>query len=514
MSQSLSQLSIFLGHHAPVLPIVIPLSGGAILIGLHRWLGPRLQRLLGLAFCVLLTVICGWLMSRGFGEAGQMAAAQGHERTWAFAPTQLGAWPAPFSIVLAMDPLALIMVSLSSVIGVLAMLSSRSATGQGPYFAALIQFQLMGIHGAFLTADMFNLFVFFEVLLIASYGLLLHGGGRARLTHGIHYITLNLTGSALFLIGASLIYGVTGTLNMADIGLRLGALPVNDERLAHAALLVLMLVFVMKAAALPLNFWLPGTYAAAAPACAAVFALLTKVGLVSVLRLDTIITGPWSGSSFMLLDHWLLGMGLAGLVFAQLGLLASRDLGVMVGFCILGSSSSVLAAFGFGSQAQHGAAIFYMLQSTLAASVMFLLVPMVREHAPDLRVGAAFFLAAIFICSVPPSPGFIAKLALLQGAMEVGGSAGYGYAGLLISYGLIGMICFARLGSVMFWKPMGAGVVQRASSGAVSLQGMPAICLGLALLAAITVQAGSVFSWAQDAAAMLAQPPVIAGEER
>jgi multicomponent K+:H+ antiporter subunit D len=153
----------------------------------------------------------------------------------------------------------------------------------------MFQFQLLGLNGAFLTGDLFNLFVFFEVLLIASYGLMLHGQGAARLKAGVHYVVVNIVGSALFLIAMGLLYGLTGTLNLADMALRVAALPPADQGLLRAAALLLVTVFALKAAIVPLHLWLPRTYAFTAPAVAALFAILTKVGVYAILRVVPLV---------------------------------------------------------------------------------------------------------------------------------------------------------------------------------------------------------------------------------
>jgi multicomponent K+:H+ antiporter subunit D len=145
----------------------------------------------------------------------------------------------------------------------------------------------MGLYGAFLTADLFNLFVFFEVLLAASYGLLLHGSGRARVRRGLHYIAINLFASSLFLIGAAMIYGVTGTLNMADLALKIPLVPEADRGLLHAGAAILAMAFLAKAGMWPLNFWLVPAYSSASAPVAAMFAIMTKVGVYTVLRLWT-----------------------------------------------------------------------------------------------------------------------------------------------------------------------------------------------------------------------------------
>ena len=180
---------------------------------------------------------------------------------------RLGDWPAPFGIVLVLDRLSALMVLLTSILALAAVVFSLARWHRaGTHFHALFQFLLMGLNGAFLTGDLFNLFVFFELLLAASYGLVLHGSGLARVKAGLHYIAVNLVASLLFLIGVSLIYGVTGTLNMADLAARIPTIAAENRGLLEAGAGVLGVAFLLKAGMWPLCFWLPTTYAAASSA--------------------------------------------------------------------------------------------------------------------------------------------------------------------------------------------------------------------------------------------------------
>jgi multicomponent K+:H+ antiporter subunit D len=228
-------------NHLLVAPIVLPLVAGALcaLTG-TRW--PRATAALSLAATMGLLALAALCLR---------FAATGDVHTYL-----LGNWAAPFGIALALDRLSALMLTLTALVALVSLLYALGGDARrGPHFHALFQFQLMGLCGAFLTADPFNLFVFFEVLLSASYGLLLHGHGagqRARLKATVHYVIFNLTGSALLLIAVSLLYGLTGTLNMADLALRLGGLSPESAALAQAAALLLLTVFAVKAALLPL----------------------------------------------------------------------------------------------------------------------------------------------------------------------------------------------------------------------------------------------------------------------
>ena len=211
---------------------------------------------------------------------------------------RLGDWPAPFGIVLVLDRLSALMLLLTSILALAALVFSLARWHRaGAHFHPLFQFLLMGLNGAFLTGDLFNLFVFFELLLAASYGLLLHGSGLARVKAGLHYIVVNLVASLLFLIGVSLIYGVTGTLNMADLAARVPTIAADNRGLLEAGAGILAMAFLLKAGMWPLCFWLPTAYAAASPPVASIFAIMTKVGVYIVLRLSLLLFGEGAGAS-------------------------------------------------------------------------------------------------------------------------------------------------------------------------------------------------------------------------
>jgi multicomponent K+:H+ antiporter subunit D len=204
---------------------------------------------------------------------------------------QLSDWAAPFGIVLVGDRLSTLMILLTAVLALFVILYAIGSgwDKRGWHFHALFQFQLMGIMGAFLTGDVFNLFVFFEVLLIASYGLMIHGGGNLRLRAGVQYVLFNLLGSTLFLFALGAIYAETGTLNMADLAQRVALIDPAESVGIRIASVMLLLVFAIKAAVVPLHFWLPSSYAEAPAPVAALFAIMTKVGAYAIIR-----SIPWS----------------------------------------------------------------------------------------------------------------------------------------------------------------------------------------------------------------------------
>ena len=246
----------------------------------------------------------------------------------------------------------------------------------------------MGVNGAFLTADVFNLFVFFEVMLAASYGLLLHGSGRARVRAGLHYIAVNLLASSFFLIGVAILYGITGTLNMADMALKLPLIPADDRGLLHAGAAILGIAFLVKAAMWPLNFWLAPAYAAASAPVAALFVHAHQGGhlrgaaVVDAAAVDRYgATAAFGGAA-------LVYGGLATLALAAIAMLTTQQPRRLAGFGIVVSSGTLLAALGFADAPMVGGALFYLLGSTLAASALFLLAELIeRARAVDVAAG-------------------------------------------------------------------------------------------------------------------------------
>ena len=263
---------------------------------------------------------------------------------------------ATFGIVLVVDRLSALMLVLTAMLALPVLVYSLARWDRaGVHYHPLFQFLLMGVNGAFLTGDLFNLFVFFEVFLAASYGLLLHGSGAARVKASLHYIVVNLLASLLFLIGAAVLYGVAGTLNMADLAVRAARLTAQDRGLFDAGLGVLGVAFLIKAGSWPLNFWLPGAYAAAGAPVAAVFSILTKVGVYAVLRLGSLL--PESGALGPFGGNGLFYGGLATMLFGIVGMLAAQQLMQLVAFSVIVSSGTVLAACALNPDATHRACV-------------------------------------------------------------------------------------------------------------------------------------------------------------
>jgi len=430
----------------------------------------------------------------------------------------LGNWPAPFGIVLVLDRLAALMVLLTALLA-LAVVSYAVLTKldrRGWHFHPLFHFQLLGLNGAFLTGDLFNLFVFFEVLLIASYGLMLHGQGAARLAAGVQYVVINLIGSTLFLFAVGILYGVTGTLNMADMALRIPQLPESDQGLARIGALLLVAVFALKAALLPLHLWLPRTYASAAPAVAAMFAIMTKVGAYSIIRTVTLIFGGDGGDLAWLPMPWMLASALMTMILGFVGLLAAQELRTMAAFGLLGSMGTLLTAISLFEPQAMTAALYYLPHTTIAAALLFFVVDMIarrREAQGDAiapgtpfagmgKVAVLYMLAAIALVGMPPLSGFIGKLLILRATFDA--HAIVWIWGAILGTTLIGVVGLARAGSAIFWKSMAhAGLPARREGFTTDI--LPALGL-LVLLGALTAAAGPVTAYMADVSAQLFAP--------
>ncbi len=376
---------------------------------------------------------------------------------------ELGNWPAPFGIVLVLDRLSAMMVLLTALLALPVVLYAIASgwDDRGKHFHALFQFQLMGVCGAFLTGDAFNLFVFFEVLLIASYGLMTHGGGAVRLKAGVQYVTYNLLGSTLFLFALGTIYAVTGTLNMADIAVRVADLPTEDTALLRVGAVLLLLVFCIKAAVLPLHFWLPASYANAPLPVAALFAIMTKVGAYSILRMYTLAFGPDLEITAGLVGEWLQPAALITLAIGTIGILGSQHIARMIAFCAIASMGTLLIAISLFTEEDTAAALFYIVHSTFATALLFLVADLVMqrqggsiEAKPPMPqsglISSLFFVGAIALAGMPPLSGFIGKLLVLDASRDAP-DANAIWAVILIS-SFVTIVGLARAGSLIFWK--------------------------------------------------------------
>ncbi|WP_417660218.1 monovalent cation/H+ antiporter subunit D [Pseudomonas sp.] len=466
--------------HALILPILLPMFVGSMLLFGAR-LSMPVKRVMSFSVVLVLLPLSFWLMAQ---------ANQGDLQVYA-----LGNWQPPFGIILMLDRLSALMLVATAVLSFFALLYAiRGDDERGRNFHALFQFQLMGIYGAFLTGDLFNLFVFFEILLIASYSLLLHGGGPDRVRAGLHYVVLNLVGSAFFLIAVGVLYGITGTLNMADMAQRVAAANADQAPLIGAAGFLLLVVFGLKAAFLPLYFWLPKAYASATAPVAALFAIMTKVGLYSILRVYTLIFGDDAGTLANMADAWLWPLALLTIGLGAIGALAAASLHGLVAYLVVVSVGTLLAGLAIGTPESVSAALYYLLHSTWITGGLFLLADLISRQrgvkttelvqGPELQnpyiLGALFFIGAISVAGLPPLSGFIGKLLLLR-SVEPGLQMAFLWPVVLIG-GLVTVIGLSRAGSTLFWR---VGVSQLDS--AELDYGRLFACIGLLVLSPVLV---------------------------
>lgn len=394
----------------------------------------------------------------------------------------LGNWPAPFGIALVLDRLSALMLLLTASLALIVLIHTIR-TGwdtKGRHFHALYLFQLMGLNGAFLTGDAFNLFVFFEVLLIASYGLMVHGGGQARIRAGVQYVAFNLLGSTLFLFALATIYSTTGTLNMADLAQKLPLIPANDTALIRVAAVLLMLVFAIKAALVPLQFWLPGTYANAPAPVAALFAVMTKVGAYALIRFGTLVFPTDLPATSALIAQMLYPAALATVAVGALGTLGIRSLPRQIAFAAIGSMGTLLLAVSAFTPQATSAALYYLIHSTLATAALFLIADLTRTRRDGLTA-ALYMAAAIAMAGMPPLSGFVGKLLILDALR----SDPLAWTAILLA-SLFTIIGLARQGSDLFWK---------SPSTEAPAESKAAILLCLAALTALTIAAGPITNW-------------------
>ena len=438
-------------NHLVILPILIPLFGAALSLFVeHRRFGSRVQRGVAWVSMAALAAVVIALFTQ---------ARDGHILVYL-----LGDWPSRLGIALMVDRLSAWMLLVTTLLAIASLLHACAGWDRrAPHFHALFQFQLMGLNGAFLTGDIFNLFVFFEVMLIASYGLLLSAGRGLRMRVGFHYVVFNVTASTLFLIALGLLYGLLGSLNMAELAVRIANVPTENLRLVQATCGLLLLVFCAKAALLPLYLWLPDTYARAPAAVAALFAVMTKVGLYAVLRVSSLWFGEEAGAMAGFASDWLLVAGLGTLVLAALGVLAAARLRVLIAYLVLVSAATLFIAFSLGQVGTIGAGLYYLAHSTFVTAALFLVADLIRRRrglASDRKEIIApmpgktgpsllFLVAAISVAGLPPLSGFLAKAALLS-AIPTANTAWVWSVVLLSS--LMVIVGLSRAGVRLFWR--------------------------------------------------------------
>jgi len=479
-------------------PILVPLATAALLLLCPRW--PRLRQ--GLSI-----VGAGLLLAAG-------AALLVGVRREGIQVLHLGSWPAPHGITFVADLLSAVLVVLAGVLGltvsvyaVSAVDARRKAFG----FESLVHLLLMGVCGAFLTGDLFNLYVWFEVLLISSFILLALGGEPLQLEGALKYVVLNLLASALFLAAVGLLYGMAGTLNMADLALKLRQ--VDRPGLVLTVAMLLLAAFGIKAALFPLFFWLPASYHTPPVAVAALFSgLLTKVGIYSVIRTFTLIftmEAAYSQSLFRVI---------AGLtmITGVLGAASQFDFRRILAFHSISQIGYILMGLGLFTTHSLAGALFFIVHHSLVKSGLFLVSGVVNHQRGTFGLkelggiyprhgvlSALFALLALSLAGLPPLSGFFAKLALVRSGLRL---EHYALVATALIVGVLTLFSMTKIWAEAFWKPAPAAEPPQEAvpsppwSMMLPLAGVAALVLCLGLLP------GPAFTLATEAAEQLLNP--------
>jgi multicomponent Na+:H+ antiporter subunit D len=479
------------------LPILLPLLTAAAALLAWRW--RRAQRLLGVAGAAVSLVAAVALLAE-VDRRGIQAV-------------QIGNWPAPFGITLVADLLAAIMIVLTALIGLAVAVYSlgtmdaeREAFGYYP----LLHLLLMGVSGAFLTGDIFNLYVFFEVMLMASFVLMALGNERAQIEGAVKYVTLNLVSSALFLTAVGVLYGTLGSLNMADLALRLRG--EASPGLVAALAMLFLAAFGIKAAVFPLFFWLPASYHTPPAAVSAVFAgLLTKVGVYALIRVFTLLFVQDVGYTHALI------LGVAGLtmITGVLGAVAQGEVRRILSFHIVSQIGYMVMGLGLLTPLALAGSIFYIAHHIIVKTNLFLIAGIMHRLRGTYELGALgglardrlglavlFLVPALSLAGLPPLSGFVAKLALVRAGLE---AEHYVIVAVALLVGLLTLVSMTKIWAEAFWKPAPAARQAAASHGM-----MPALLLPVVTLAAVTVAIGlaaePLFALSRRAAEQLLDP--------
>ncbi|MBE7184660.1 MAG: monovalent cation/H+ antiporter subunit D [Methylobacterium mesophilicum] len=513
--------------HLAVMPVALPMLAAAVML-LFDEERRRLKASIAVATVLGLVLVAIGLVLSVNGQKGVPA--------WVYVP---GNWPTPFAITLVVDRLSAVMLLLAGILGLGTLLFALARWAwAGPRFLPLFVLLLGGVNGSLLTGDLFNLFVFFEVMLAASYGLLLHGSGERRVRMGLAYVAVNLTASMLFLIGVSLVYGSTGTLNMADLAARLPNLSPENLWLFRIAAAVLATAFLVKASMWPTGFWLAPTYAAASAPAAAVFAILSKVGVYVVLRLYLLLFGAKAGALAGFGAEWLFLGGIATVIFGTAGAFSAQTLPRAAGSCVMVSSGTLLAVLGYGGAASLAGALLYVSASILAGGALFLLAEILEREAPEgaaaassrvftdeyedpfgeksideigpvipaaiALASAGFLICGLLLAGIPPFAGFIGKLTIFLGAFPTNArvpSAAWLLIAVLTLSSLGVLLALLRFGVAYLWTPP-----ENARPPVVRIVEFSGIAVLLGVCVALTIWSEAALRYADQTVAWLYDP--------
>lgn len=480
-----------------VLPILLPLLVGAACV--VAWSYVAAQRVLTLAGSIVYLAVSVVLLERVASEGIQAV--------------QKGDWIAPFGITLVADMFSAAMVATTGVVTLVIVVYSlgsmdrpREAWGYYPLFNILI----MGVSGAFLTGDIFNLFVWFEVLLISSFVLLALGGERAQLEGAIKYVTLNLVASAFFLAAVGILYAMAGSLNMADLSQRLGS--AADPGLVTTLAVLFLVAFGIKGAIFPLFFWLPASYHTPPVAISAIFGgLLTKVGVYALIRVFTLLFLNNVDYTHTII----LWVGAITMVTGVLGAVAQYEFRRLLSFHIVSQIGYMVMGLGFFTPLAMAGTVFFIVHNIFVKTNLFLVSGVShRIHGTyDLKklgglyrahpwVGMLFLLSALSLAGVPPLSGFFGKLMLVKAGLRI---EQFVVVAAALGVSLLTLFSMTKIWAEAFWKPLPEGTETHAPGAGMGL--MLGGIVTLAVLAVVMgVAAGPLFTLAQQAGEQLTNP--------
>lgn len=427
-----------------ILPILIPFL--TAISSLLAWSNRSLQRILSTVGAFALFGAALALFSRVWLDGVQAS--------------QMGNWPAPFGITIVADLFSALMVVLAGLTGLVVVIYSLAAIDperEAFGFHSLMHFLLMGVCGAFLTGDIFNLYVWFEVLLISSFVLLQLGGEKAQLEGAIKYVTINLVSSALFLTAIAILYGMVGTLNMADLAVQLKS--VDRQEMLTTVSILFLLAFGIKAAIFPLFFWLPASYHTPPAPVAAIFAgLLTKVGVYSLVRVFTLLFAHNSEHFNQLI---LAAAGLT-MITGILGALIQNDFRRILSFNLISHIGYMIMGLGLFTPLAIAGTVFYTIHDVIVKTCLFLLGGIVHRLTGTYKlsklgglynaqpmVAVLFLVPALSLAGVPPLSGFWGKFILVKAGLD---RHEYLIVAVALVVGLLTLYSMVIVWSEAFWK--------------------------------------------------------------
>ena len=487
-----------------ILPVVIPLAAATVSMLASR----RIQRLLAVPAATLL-FLSGLLLLGSVWRDGIQAV-------------QMGGWPAPFGITVVADLFSAIMVVLAGLIGLAVAVYSLATMDAGREtfgYYPLLQVLLMGVCGAFLTGDLFNLYVWFEIMLMSSFVLMALGGERAQMEGAIKYVTINLVASALFLAAVGMLYGVEGTLNMADLAEKLRAAPRLD--LLTTIAMLFLVAFGIKAAVFPLFFWLPASYHTPPVAISAVFAgLLTKVGVYALIRVFTLLFVQDPGYTHSII----LVLSALTMVTGVLGAVAQNEFRRVLSFHIISQIGYMTLGLGLFTTAGIAGSIFYIVHHIVVKTNLFLVSGIVHRlrgtyelkrlgglYSANPGLSILFLIPALSLAGVPPLSGFFAKLLLVQAGLE---TQRYLMVATALAVGLLTLFSMTKIWAEAFWKASpdaaDAGGIPTPNTSSETPASSRLLLVPTVSLAVVTVliglAVGPVFLLANRAAEQLMNP--------